>query len=319
MENGILKIFSGSSNPALTEEICNYIGIAAGQIEIKRFSDGEISVKISENVRGADVFIIQATSNPANDFIMELMLILDALRRASAQRITVVLPYYGYGRQDRKVEPRVPISAKVVAKLIESMGADRVLAMDLHADQIQGFFDIPVDHLFAASVIINYFLERDLNKLVIVSPDSGGAERARFFAKYLGAELAIIDKRREKANESEVMHIIGDVQDKNCIIIDDMIDTAGTIVNGASALKKAGAAKISAAASHGVLSGPAIERLQNSDIEEIVLTNSIHIDENKKLDKMNILSVASLIGDAIQYIHNEMSVSTLFLKKIKKN
>lgn len=319
MENGILKIFSGSSNPALTEEICNYIGIAPGQIEIKRFSDGEISVKISENVRGADVFIIQATSNPANDYIMELMLILDAFRRASAQRITVVMPYYGYGRQDRKVEPRVPISAKVVAKLIESIGANRVLAMDLHADQIQGFFDIPVDHLFAASVIINYFLEKDLNNLVIVSPDSGGAERARFFAKYLDAELAIIDKRREKANESEVMHIIGDVSNKNCIIIDDMIDTAGTIVNGASALMNAGAAQVLAAASHGVLSGPAIERLKNSEIQEIVLTNSIHLDHTKKLDNMIILSVASLIGDAIQYIHNEMSVSTLFLKKIKKN
>ncbi len=319
MDNGILKIFSGSSNPALTREICNYIGLAPGEIELKSFSDGEKSVKISENVRGADVFVIQATSNPANEYIIELMLILDALRRASAQRITVVMPYYGYGRQDRKVEPRVPISAKVIAKMVETVGADRVLAMDLHADQIQGFFDIPVDHLFAATVLINYFMELKMENLVIVSPDSGGAERARFFAKYLNAELAIIDKRRERANESEVMHIIGDVNGKDCIIIDDMIDTAGTIVNGANALVKAGASRVLAAASHGVLSGPAIERLKNSKIEQIVLTNSIHLPDEKKLPNMKILSVASLIGDAIQYIHNEMSVSTLFLKKIKKN
>lgn len=308
-----LKIFSGTSNRALAEKVSASIGLELGKLEIKSFSDGELSVKIDENIRGADVFLIQSTSYPANQHIIELLLIMDALRRASARRIAAVIPYYGYGRQDRKVEPRVPISAKVVAKLIESSGANRVLAMDLHADQIQGFFDIPVDHLFAAPVIINYLQSLALQDIVIVSPDSGGAERARFYAKHLGASMAIIDKRREKANESEVMNIIGNVSGKNCFLIDDMIDTAGTIAHAAEALKKEGALKVYAAATHGVLSGPAMQRLEKAPIEQIVLTDSIAIPQEKKITKLHILSVAKLIGEAIGRIHEERSVSTLFI------
>lgn len=309
-----LKIFSGRSNQKLAQEVAEAIGAKLGDIEIKTFSDGELSVKITENIRGADVFLIQSTSYPANDNIVELLLIMDALRRASARRIATVIPYYGYGRQDRKVEPRVPISAKVMAKLIENSGANRVLAMDLHADQIQGFFDIPVDHLFAASVIIEYLQTLNLQDLVIVSPDSGGAERARFYAKYLNASMAIIDKRRERANESEVMNIIGNVENKNCILIDDMIDTAGTISHAASALKKAGAKTIIAAATHGVLSGPAMERLDNAPIEQLVVCNTIEIPKEKYIKKLKVLSVAKLIGEAIARIHEERSVSTLFIK-----
>lgn len=309
-----LKIFSGRSNQKLAQEVAEAIGAKLGDIEIKTFSDGELSVKITENIRGADVFLIQSTSYPANDNIVELLLIMDALRRASARRIATVIPYYGYGRQDRKVEPRVPISAKVMAKLIENSGANRVLAMDLHADQIQGFFDIPVDHLFAAPVIIEYLQTLNLQDLVIVSPDSGGAERARFYAKYLNASMAIIDKRRERANESEVMNIIGNVENKNCILIDDMIDTAGTISHAASALKKAGAKTIIAAATHGVLSGPAMERLDNAPIEQLVVCNTIEIPKKKYIKKLKVLSVAKLIGEAIARIHEERSVSTLFIK-----
>lgn len=309
-----LKIFSGRSNQKLAQEVAEAIGAKLGDIEIKTFSDGELSVKITENIRGADVFLIQSTSYPANDNIVELLLIMDALRRASARRIATVIPYYGYGRQDRKVEPRVPISAKVMAKVIENSGANRVLAMDLHADQIQGFFDIPVDHLFAAPVIIEYLQTLNLQDLVIVSPDSGGAERARFYAKYLNASMAIIDKRRERANESEVMNIIGNVENKNCILIDDMIDTAGTISHAASALKKAGAKTIIAAATHGVLSGPAMERLDNAPIEQLVVCNTIEIPKEKYIKKLKVLSVAKLIGEAIARIHEERSVSTLFIK-----
>lgn len=313
MKEADLKVLAGTSNTELSAEIARYLGVDLGGIDLKRFSDGEISVRIAENVRGMDVFIIQSTNFPTNDNIMELMLIVDALRRASARRITAVIPYYGYGRQDRKVEPRVPISAKVVANMLEAGGIKRMLAVDLHADQIQGFFEIPVDHLFAAPILIKYFKNMHLHNVVVVSPDSGGAERARFFAKQLDGNLAIVDKRREKANESEVMNIIGDVKDKNCILIDDMIDTAGTICNSAAALRSAGAKKIVAAATHGVFSGPAIERLENSEIDEIVVTNTINIPQKKRIEKMRILSIAELVGEAIIRIHEERSVSSLFL------
>lgn len=308
-----LKIFSGSSNCKLAEQVANSIGVKLGSIEIKSFSDGELSIKVTENIRGADVFLIQSTAYPANDNIVELMLILDALRRASARRIAAVIPYYGYGRQDRKVEPRVPISAKVVAKMIEHSGVKRVLAMDLHADQIQGFFDIPVDHLFAAPVIIEYLKSLQLEDIVMVSPDSGGAERARFFAKHLHTAMAIIDKRRERANESEVMHIIGEVKGKNCVLIDDMIDTAGTISQAAVALKEAGAKSVIAAATHGVLSGPAMERIKNAPLGQVVVCDTIAIPVEKHIKKLKILSVAKLFGEAIERIHEERSVSTLFL------
>lgn len=308
-----LKIIAGSSNSALANEIVTHMGFALSPVESKRFSDGEISVKVQDNVRGSDVFVIQSTSEPANDNIMELLLIIDALRRASARRITAVIPYYGYARQDRKVEPRVPISAKVVANMLEMVGVKRILCMDLHANQIQGFFEIPVDHLFAAPILIKYFREMKLDDLVIVSPDSGGAERARFFGKHLQANLAIIDKRRERANEAEVMNIVGNVEEKNCLLIDDMIDTAGTICKAAIALKQKGAKKIIAAASHGVLSGQAIQNLISSPIDDVVVTNSLKIPDVKKIPKMHILSVAPIFAEAIRRIHEEKSVSSLFL------
>lgn len=308
-----LKIISGRSNSELAQEICDAMNVKLGGVDIKRFSDGEISVKISENVRGTDVFVIQSTSNPANDNLMELMLIVDALRRASARRITAVIPYYGYARQDRKVEPRVPISAKVVATMLEAIGVKRVLTMDLHANQIQGFFEIPVDHLFGAPILIKYFKELALNDLVVVSPDVGGAERARFFGKQLGASMAIIDKRRERANEAEVMHIVGNVEGKNCLLIDDMIDTAGTICKGALALKEKGAQKIIASATHGVLSGSAIQNLIGSPIDEVVVTNTLKISDEKRFPRMRVLSVGSIFATAIQRIHEEKSVSSLFL------
>jgi ribose-phosphate pyrophosphokinase len=308
-----IKVISGRSNTELAQEIADAMGIKLGGVECKRFSDGEISVKISENVRGTDVFVIQSTSNPANDNLMELMLIVDALRRASARRITAVIPYYGYARQDRKVEPRVPISAKVVATMLEAIGVKRVLSMDLHANQIQGFFEIPVDHLFGAPILIKYFRELSMNDLVIVSPDVGGAERARFFGKQLGASMAIIDKRRERANEAEVMHIVGNVEGKNCILIDDMIDTAGTICKAAIALKEKGAQKIIAAATHGVLSGSAIQNLIGSPIDEVVVTNTLKISDEKRFPRMRVLSVGSIFATAIQHIHEEKSVSSLFL------
>ena len=308
-----LKIISGRSNSELAQEICDAMNVKLGGVDIRRFSDGEISVKISENVRGTDVFVIQSTSNPANDNLMELMLIVDALRRASARRITAVIPYYGYARQDRKVEPRVPISAKVVATMLEAIGVKRVLTMDLHANQIQGFFEIPVDHLFGAPILIKYFKELALNDLVVVSPDVGGAERARFFGKQLGASMAIIDKRRERANEAEVMHIVGNVEGKNCLLIDDMIDTAGTICKGALALKEKGAQKIIASATHGVLSGSAIQNLIGSPIDEVVVTNTLKISDEKRFPRMRVLSVGSIFATAIARIHEEKSVSSLFL------
>ncbi len=306
-------IFSGEANRPLAQEICDYLDVRLGDAQIKTFSDGEISVKLNENVRGRDVFIIQPISSPANDNLMQLILMMDAARRASAARMTIVMPYYGYGRQDRKSEPRVPISARVMADLLESMGPNRLLCMDLHADQIQGFFHIPVDHLYAAPVFVEYIKEKQLSDLVVVSPDSGGVERARFLARQIGAGLAIIDKRRPQANVSEVMHVIGDVNGKTCILYDDMIDTAGTITKAAAALKNNGAASVMACATHAVLSGPAITRLQESNIDEIILSNTIDLPAEKRIDKIKSLSVAKLYGEAIRRIHNEESVSSLFL------
>lgn len=308
-----LAIFSGSSNIPLAESICNGLKIPLGKIILKKFSDGEISVKVDENVRGRDVFVVQPVSNPANDHLMELLLIIDAIRRASARRITAVIPYYGYGRQDRKVEPRVPISARVVADLIQSMSPNRILTMDLHADQIQGFFHIPVDHLYYSPVLVEYLLSKNMTDLVVVSPDSGGAERARFLAKKINATLAIIDKRRQRANESEVMNVIGDIDKKNCIILDDMIDTAGTISKAASALLEKGALSVTCCATHGVLSGAAVDKLNSVNFKEIILSDTINIPESKQINKLKKISVGKLFANAIDRIHNEESISTLFI------
>ncbi len=308
-----LKLFSGNANRALTEEIAGVLGVGLGQAEVARFSDGEVFVQIDENVRGADVFVIQPTCPPVNDTLMELLVMLDAFKRASAQRITAVLPYYGYGRQDRKVQPRVPISAKLVADLITVAGAHRLLAVDLHAGQIQGFFDIPVDHLFAAPVIIEYMARLALSDLVVVSPDAGGVERARAIAKRLYAGLAIIDKRRESFNVSVFMHLIGDVRGRDCLIIDDMIDTAGTLVQAADALKREGARRILACAVHPVLSGPALARIEGAPLEQVIVTNSIPLGKDKQHPKITVLSVAPLLAEAIRRIHDEESVSTLFV------
>jgi len=312
MPNNI-KVFSGNANPELAKEICDHLNISMGKIELRRFSDGEIFVEIGENVRGTDVFIIQPTCPPVNDHLMELVIIVDALRRASARRITAVLPYYGYARQDRKVAPRVPITAKVVAEMLMVVGVRRVLAMDLHAGQIQGFFNIPVDHLYAAPVLLKYIKESFQN-VVMVSPDAGGVERTRAFAKRMKAELAIIDKRRERPNESKAMNVIGDVKGKTAILLDDMVDTAGTLCSAASILKEAGAVEVHACCSHGVLSGPAIERLEASEIKSLVVTNSIPLRGNaRECKKIKVLSVAHLLGEAIGRIHSEDSVSSLFV------
>ncbi len=309
-----LKVFTGNANRALAEEVCSCLGCPLGDASVKPFSDGEIYVQIHENVRGADVFVIQPTCTPVERHLFELLLMIDALKRASAERITAVLPYYGYARQDRKDKPRVPISAKLVASLLERSGADRILALDLHAAQIQGFFDIPVDHLFATPVMIEYFRAMAGNRLTVVSPDAGGVERARAFAKRLKAPLAIIDKRREEANVAEVMHIIGRVRNRNCLIVDDLIDTAGTLVEGAEALFEHGAESVTACATHAVLSGPAVERIQASRIKEVVLTNSIPLPEQaRRCDRLRVLSVAPLLAQAIRSIHEETSVSTLFV------
>ncbi len=309
-----LKVFTGNANPALAQEICQHLGTPLGAAEVKTFLDGEIHVQIMENVRGADVFVVQPTCTPVEKHLMELLLTIDALKRASADRITAVLPYYGYARQDRKDKPRVPISAKVVASLIETVGADRILALDLHAAPIQGFFDVPVDHLFATPVMIDYWMEADLPELTVVSPDAGGVERARAFAKRLNAPLAIIDKRREEANVAEVMHIIGEVEGRNCLMVDDIIDTAGTLVKGAEALLKQGAQSVSACATHGVLSGPAVSRIEESDLREVVISNSIPLrDGAKTCKRIQVLSVAPLLARAIESIHQETSVSTLFI------
>ena len=309
-----LKIFSGNAHPDLATEISAELKTPLGRANVGRFPDGEVDVKILDNVRGADCFIVQPTCYPANDNLVELLLLVDALRRASAWRITAVIPYFGYGRQDRKAEPRVPISAKLVSNVIQAAGIDRVLTMDLHAGQIQGFFDIPVDHLYANPVLSAYFLKKKLDPgtLVVVSPDAGGVERARSFAKRMESGLAIIDKRRISPHEANVMHVIGDVRGKVALIIDDLVDTGGTLAKAAQALKDAGATQILAAAAHGVLAGPAIERLNASPVEELVITNSIPL-LHKDARKIRVLSVAPLLAEAIQRIHQERSISELFV------
>jgi ribose-phosphate pyrophosphokinase len=311
---GDLKVFSGSAHPSLTKEIADFLGIPAGQARLRRFPDSEVSFQIDENIRGADVFIIQPTSNPVDQHLMELLVMIDAFRRSSAARITAVIPYYGYARQDRKDKPRVPISAKLVANLLSAAGTNRVLTMDLHKAQIQGFFDIPVDHLFAAPVIIDYLARLNSPKLTIVSPDAGGAERARAYAKRLDAELAVVDKRRSEDGSAEVMNVIGDVDGRTCILQDDIVDTAGTIQKAATALKAAGALRVLACAVHGVLSGPAIDRVENSPIDQMIVTNTIPLrGDAQQCRKIVVLSVARLLGQAIRSIHEETSVSSLFV------
>lgn len=308
-----IKIFSGRANPALAQEICTHLGLTLSEARIKQFSDGEINLQVQDNVRGADVFVVQPTCTPVERNLMEVLLMIDALKRASANRITVVLPYYGYGRQDRKDKPRVPISAKLVAKLLESAGASRIMALDLHAAQIQGFFDVPVDHLYFRPVLVEYFKSLQLPKLTVVSPDAGGVERARGMAKRLNSRLAIIDKRREEANVAEIMNVIGDVDQAHCLIVDDLIDTAGTLVGVTEALLQKGAASVTAAATHAVLSGPAVERIESSALLEVVCSNSIPLrDGAKESSKIKTLSVGPLLARAIQSIHQETSVSVLF-------
>ena len=309
-----IRLFGGTSNPELTLEVCNYIGIQPGEILAKTFSDGEIQVELGENIRGRDVFVIQSTSTPVNDNLMELLIIMDAMRRASAERVTAVVPYYGYSRQDRKVKPRVPISAKLVADLITAAGANRVVSMDLHAGQIQGYFNIPVDNIFAAPILLKYIQNNLQDHLVIISPDAGGVERARAFAKRLDASLAIIDKRREAPNVSQAMNIIGEVKDKTAIILDDMVDTAGTLTQAAGALKEHGANKVYACCTHPVLSGPAIERINASPINSLIITNTIPLnDKAKDCRKIVVLSIAELLGETIKRSHSSHSVSTLFV------
>ncbi len=309
-----LKIFTGNANPALAQDICEAYGVDLGRAMVRQFSDGEIYLQIKENVRGADVFVIQPTCTPVERNLMELLLMIDALKRASAERVTAVLPYYGYARQDRKDKPRVPISARVVAAMLETVGADRILALDLHAAQIQGFFDVPVDHLFATPVMIDYFKQSPTPDRTVVSPDAGGVERARAFAKRMNCPLAIIDKRREEANVADVMNVIGDVKGRHCLLFDDLIDTAGTLVKGAEALMQKGAASVSACATHAVLSGPAVSRIEASCLKEVVFTNSIPLSkEAKKCSRIKSLSVARLLAEAIKSIHEETSVSVLFV------
>jgi len=313
MKKDDMIIFSGRSNEPLARQICQYLKVRQGALKIIDFSDGEIFVKLKENVRGEDVFIVQSTSNPGNNNLVELLILIDAVKRSSAKRITAVLPYYGYARQDRKTEPRVPITSKLVANLLSASGTDRILTIDLHAGQIQGFFDIPVDHLFAMPVQIKYIKDKNIQDLVVVSPDAGGVERARAFAKRLQSSLAIIDKRRERANEAKVMNVIGEIEGKNALIVDDMIDTAGTLVESARALQENGARNVYACCSHPVLSGPAFDRIRNSCLKEVIVTDSIHLsDEKVRGNKLTVLSVASLLGEAISMIHNESSVSSLF-------
>lgn len=312
--NSAMKIFSGSSSTALTEKIAKSLGCQVAKADVRRFSDGETWVELDENVRGCDVFVVQSTSNPANHHLMELLVMIDALKRASAKRITAVLPYYGYARQDRKVAPRTPISAKLVADLIVTAGAHRVLSMDLHAGQIQGFFNIPFDHLFSAPVMVEHIQKTVKGDVVIVSPDAGGVERARAYAKHLDASLAIIDKRREKANVSEVMNVIGDVKDKVAVIVDDMIDTAGTVTQAVPVLKEFGATSVYCAATHAVLSGPAIERIDASELEQVAVSDTIALTEQaKQSNRIAVCSVADLLGEAMKRIHEDSSVSSLFI------
>ncbi|NTV13425.1 MAG: ribose-phosphate pyrophosphokinase [Desulfobulbaceae bacterium] len=309
-----MKLFAGNANPALAREIGDFLGVGLSAAEVRTFSDGEIFVEIGENVRGGDIFIIQPTCPPVNDSLMELVIMVDAIRRASARRITAVVPYYGYARQDRKVAPRVPITAKVVAEMMMVVGVRRVLAMDLHAGQIQGFFNIPVDHLYAAPVLVKYIREELHDNIIMVSPDAGGVERTRAYAKRLDADLAIIDKRRERANVAQAMNVIGDVRGKKAVLIDDMVDTAGTLCAAADILMKSGASEVYACCSHGVLSGPAIERLEKSQIKQLVITNSVPLRGTAKdCEKIKVLSVAPLLGEAIKRIHLDDSVSSLFV------
>jgi ribose-phosphate pyrophosphokinase len=309
-----MKLFGGTSNQTLTLEVCEYLGIDPGMITTKTFSDGETQVEIQENVRGRDAFILQSTCTPVNDNLMQLLIIMDALRRASAKRITAVIPYYGYGRQDRKVKPRVPITAKLVADLVTVSGANRVVSMDLHAGQIQAYFNIPVDNVFAAPILLKYILSNFQDNLVIVSPDAGGVERARAFAKRLNASLAIIDKRREAPNVAEAMNIIGEVEGKTAIILDDMVDTAGTLTQAAKALMERGASATHACCTHAVLSGPAIDRIEASPMDSLVVTNTIPLnDKAMACKKITTLSIAELLGETIKRINSSHSVSTLFV------
>ena len=310
----LLKVFSGSANPDLAHEICEYLRCGMGKASMTRFSDGEIYFQIEENVRGADVFIVQPSCTPVDSNLMELFLMIDAFKRSSARRITAVLPYFGYARQDRKDKPRVPISSKLVSDLLVASGTHRLLTMDLHAPQIQGFFSIPVDHLFAAPVLVDHFQKLNLPKLTVVSPDAGGVERERAFAKRLHAELAMVNKRRLEANVAQVMNVIGDVDGQNCLVVDDMIDTAGTLVKTVEALKNNGAVKVYACATHPVLSGPAVDRIEKSQLEEVIVTNTIPLSaEQRKCKKIRTLSVAKLLGEAVKAIHDETSVSGLFI------
>jgi len=309
-----IRIFSGNANVALAKKICDNLGVPLGKANVSTFSDGETRVEINENVRGMDVFIIQSTCSPVNVTCMELLIMIDALKRASADRITAVIPYYGYSRQDRKVAPRAPISAKLLADLITAAGANRVLSIDLHAGQIQGFFNIPVDNLFATPVLLEYMKKNYLDNTVVVSPDTGGVERARAFGKRLGASLAIIDKRREGPNEAQVMNIIGNIEGKRVILLDDMVDTAGTVVQAANALKNAGATEVSVCCTHPVLSGPALDRIEGSDIKEVVVTDTIPLSERAaKCAKIKVLSVSGLLSEAVRRIYYNDSVSSLFI------
>jgi ribose-phosphate pyrophosphokinase len=308
-----MKLFSGNANRPLAGAIATCLELPLGDADVSRFSDVEVYVQINENVRGEDVFIVQPTCPPVNDTLMELLVMIDAFKRASARRITAVLPYYGYGRQDRKLQSRVPISAKLVADLITAAGVHRVLALDLHAGQIQGFFNIPVDHLFAAPVLIDHLAAMDLGDTVLVSPDAGGVERARAIAKRLRSSLAIIDKRRDGPNVAVFMHLIGDVKDRDVIVIDDMIDTAGTLVQAVEAVMREGARRVIACGVHGILSGPAIERIRAAEIEALVITDSVPLPPEKRLPQIQVLSVAPLLAEAIRRIHSEESVSTLFV------
>ena len=314
-----IKIFALNSNKPLAEKIADKVGVKLGKSDVKRFSDGEIQINIDESVRGKDVYLVQSTSAPVNDNLMELLIMIDAVKRASARSVNLVMPYYGYARQDRKTRAREPITAKLVADMLQKAGADRVLSLDLHAPQIQGFFDIPVDNLMGAPLLADYFLSHDLEKdAVVVSPDHGGVTRARKLAEFLKTPIAIVDKRRPKANVAEVMNIIGSVDGKRCILIDDMIDTAGTITLAAQALKDAGAVEVYVCATHPVFSGPAIERIEKSPIKEMVITDSINLPEDKKIDKVVQVSVGPLIGDAIKRIHEHKPVSPLFKNRFHK-
>ena len=308
-----LKIFSGGANPFLAQEICDHLAIALGKVKLQRFSDGEVNFQILENVRGTDAFVIQPTAPPVNENLVELLIMIDALKRASAQRITAVVPYYGYARQDRKDKPRVPITSKLVGDLLSAAGAHRLLTVDLHAGQIQGFFNMPVDQLFPTPIFLPRFAELDVENLIVVAPDAGGVEKARVYAKRLGTSLSVVDKRRVGDNEAEIMNIVGDVKGKDAIIVDDILDTAGTLVKGAEALIREGAQRVYAAVTHPVLSGPAIDRITESKFESILVTNTIYLSEEKRVPKIEVLSVSSLLGEAIRSIHEETSVSKLFI------